>query len=174
MTNHLTGETTNETRNCLVESARIARGNIKPLSEFDEKDFVALMMPGGYGAVLNLCTFAVDGVNCTVNPDVQRAISRMHAAKKPIGALCIAPVILGKLLRGVKLTVGEDKGVNEALHKMGAKTKNTTHEEVVVDNKNLVVTGPCYMLDAGIDQIAKGAQNVVDAVLALINKFNQH
>lgn len=170
VTNHITGEKTNETRNVLEESARIARGDIKPLNEFNPDDFDALMLPGGYGAALNLCSFAVDGADCDVNTDVIKAIEGMHQQKKPIGALCISPVILGKILDKVKVTVGNDTNVNEALHQMGAETQNTTHEEVVVDEENLVVTGPCYMLDANIVEIANGAQNVVNKILNMIDQ----
>ncbi|GAI95353.1 unnamed protein product, partial [marine sediment metagenome] len=92
--NHITGEEMNETRNVLIEAARIARGKIKPLSEFNEKDFDAIIFPGGFGAAKNLSSFAFDGVNCSVNKDVENSIKQMADAKKPIGALCISPVIL--------------------------------------------------------------------------------
>ena len=170
VTNHLTGKTTEEVRNCLVESARIARGDIFPLNEFDAAKFDALIFPGGYGAATNLCTFAVDGAGCRVNKDVEAAVKAMTAQAKPIGALCIAPVILGKLLSAVKLTVGDDQDVNAALAKMGAATQDTGHGQVVIDYEHKIVTAPCYMLESTIDQIADGAERCVKALIQLVEK----
>jgi enhancing lycopene biosynthesis protein 2 len=166
--NHLTGKEMNETRNVLVESARIARGMIKPLSKFSGRDFDALIFPGGFGAAKNLSSFAFDGADCKVNPDVEKAIREMVSLGKPIGALCIAPVILAKILGDVELTIGQDAGTAEAIRKMGATHKKTSHGEIVVDRKYKVVTTPCYMLDATIAQIGDGAANVVDAMLKLM------
>ncbi len=165
--NHITGEEMNETRNVLIEAARIARGKIKPLSEFNEKDFDAIIFPGGFGAAKNLSSFAFDGVNCSVNKDVENSIKQMADAKKPIGALCIAPVILAKILGDVVLTIGQDAGTAEAVANMGATHRKTNHGEVVVDSRHKVVTTPCYMLDANIVQIAEGADNVVKTMMKL-------
>jgi len=167
VTNHLTQETTEESRNVLVEAARIARSDVLPLNEYKPDKFDALLMPGGYGAAQTLCDFAYKGAECFVNGDVELAIKGTHAAGKPIGALCIAPVILGKLIEGVTLTVGQDEGVNEGLQALGAKTQNTTHGQIVVDEEKKVVSTPCYMLDASVDQIADGAQKLVEAVILL-------
>lgn len=166
--NHLTGEEMKETRNVLVESARIARGNIKPLSDFDADQFDAIIFPGGFGAAKNLCTFAFEGPNCSVNPDVERSIRSMHERKKPIGALCISPVIIANLLGNVELTIGQDQGTAQALEQMGARHRKTIHGEVVIDADNRVVTTPCYMLDANIVQIAQGADAVVKGVLKML------
>ncbi|NVJ67586.1 MAG: isoprenoid biosynthesis glyoxalase ElbB [Gammaproteobacteria bacterium] len=166
--NHLTGEQVSESRNVLVESARIARGDIKPLSEFNIDDFDALVMPGGFGAALNLSSFAIDGPACSINSEVESAVRATHDAKKPIGALCIAPVILAKLIPNVNLTIGDDSGVAEAVESLGASHSNTTHGEVVVDSVNKVVTTPCYMLDAKVSDIYKGADALVREVLTLI------
>jgi len=165
--NHLTGQPVDEKRNVLVESARIARGNIKPLSEYDQKDFDALMFPGGFGVAKNLSTFAFDGASCTVNAEVEKAILETVKAGKPIGALCISPVVVAKVLEGAEVTIGNDSGTIQALEQMGAKHRFTTHGEVVVDHKYKVATTPCYMLDATIDQIATGAENVVKAVIEM-------
>jgi enhancing lycopene biosynthesis protein 2 len=168
--NHLSGEATGETRNVLVEAARIARGAIKPLSEFDAAQFDVVIFPGGFGAAKNLCSFAVDGPDCTVNPDVERAVKAMRAANKPIGALCIAPAILARVLGDVSLTIGSDAGTAAALEKMGAKHVNKSHGEVVVDEAARVVTTPCYMLDATISQIADGADAAVRALIGLVKR----
>lgn len=165
--NHISGVEMKETRNVLIESARIARGKIKPLSAFHADDFDAIIFPGGFGAAKNLSTFAFEGENCSVNPDVEKAVKSMVEKKKPIGALCISPVIIAKILGDVQLTIGQDKGTAAAVEKMGASHRNTTHGEIVVDNKFKVVTTPCYMLDASIVQIAEGADAVVKAVLKL-------
>lgn len=166
--NHLTGEEAPESRNVLVEAARIARGAIKPLSAFDASAFDTLVFPGGFGAAKNLCSFAVDGPECTVNADVERAVKAMRALSKPIGALCIAPAILARVLGEVDLTIGTDAGTAAALEQMGAHHVNKLHGEIVVDATHKVVTTPCYMLDSSIGQIADGAEAVVRKLIALI------
>ena len=168
--NHLTGDEMDESRSVLVESARIARGNIKALSEFNASDFDALMLPGGFGAAKNLSSLAFDGPNCSVNTDVKNAVNAMLEAHKPIGALCITPAVIAKILEGqsAKLTIGNDPDTIGAIQAMGGDHKETTHAEVVVDEKLKLVTSPCYMLDASISQIAEGAENTVSAMLALI------
>jgi len=165
--NHLTGEEMPEIRNVLVEAARIARGNIKPLSKYRAADYDAIVFPGGFGAAKNLCTFAFDGVDCVVIPEAENAIKSTVKAGKPVGALCISPVLVAKVLGDVKVTIGEDKGTAEALKELGATHVNTTHGEIVTDEKYKVVTTPCYMLDATIDQIAIGAENVIKKVLEM-------
>lgn len=165
--NHLNGEEMDEKRNVLVEAARIARGNIKALSEYKADDFDALIFPGGFGAAKNLCTFAFDGVDCKVNPEVERAVRSTVVAEKPIGALCISPVFVTKILGDVKVTIGQDEGTLQAIENMGGVHEKTSHGEIVVDNKYKVVTTPCYMLDSTIDQIADGAEVVVDKILEM-------
>jgi enhancing lycopene biosynthesis protein 2 len=165
--NHYTGQPTNETRNVLVESARIARGKIRPLSEFNAPDFDILMFAGGFGVAKNLCTYAFDGANCSVNSEVEKAVIDMHSAGKPIGALCISPVILAKVLPDTTITMGQDPSAIENIKTMGASHKPTSAGEVVIDKKNKVVTSPCYMLDSSVVDIADGAINTVNALLAL-------
>ncbi len=163
--NHMTGQEMPETRNVLVEAARIARGNIKPLSEFDPASYDVLLLPGGFGAAKNLSSFAFDGPACVVNPDVEKALKGMHGAGKPIGALCISPVILAKVFGEVAITIGNDQETADAVETLGAKHQITTHGQVVVDTKNKLFTTPCYMLDADILQIAEGAENIVKALV---------
>ncbi len=163
--NHITGQEMEERRNVLIESARIARGDIKDLKDFNPVMFDALVFPGGFGAAKNLSSFAFDGPDCKVNKDVEKAILAMHKAEKPIGALCISPVIIAKVLGNVDLTIGQDDGTAEAVKALGANHKKTNHGEVVIDEKNKVFTTPCYMLDANIAQIGEGAENVVKAML---------
>lgn len=165
--NHITGEEMPETRNVLIEAARIARGNIKALSEYNADDYDAIILPGGFGAAKNLCTFAFDGPDCKVNNDVEKAIRSTVVAEKPVGALCISPALIAKVLGDVQVTIGQDKGTADAIETLGATHVNTSHGEIVVDEKYKVVTTPCYMLDATIDQIAEGANNVVAKMLEL-------
>lgn len=165
--NHLTGEEMNERRNVLIESARIARGNIQDVATFDPDAFDALVIPGGLGAAKNLCTYAFDGPDCTVNEHVARVVKAMHAGGKPIGALCIAPVILARVLGSVELTTGQDAATADNLARMGARHTPTSQGGIVVDRTNRIVTTPCYMLQSRVDQIAEGAENLVKAVLDL-------
>ncbi|MBN1251399.1 MAG: isoprenoid biosynthesis glyoxalase ElbB [Bacteroidales bacterium] len=166
--NHITGEEMKEKRNVLVESARIARGEIKALRNFNANDFDAIIFPGGFGVAKNLSSFAFDGADCSVNQDVERVILDMVKALKPIGALCISPAVIAKVLEGAELTIGNDKATAETVEKMGAIHKTTTHGEVVVDEGYKLVTTPCYMLDATILHIADGANNVVKTMMKMI------
>lgn len=163
--NHITGEEMDEKRNVLIEAARIARGDIKPLSEYDPRDFDALIFPGGFGAAKNLSSVAFDGPDAKVDPDVEKAIKETHKAGKPIGALCISPTFIAKVLGDVKVTIGQDEGTIQAIEKMGGHHVKTNHGEIVVDEKNKVFTTPCYMLDANIVNIYDGAYNVVFEML---------
>ncbi len=168
--NHLTGKEMDESRNVLVESARIARGDIKPLSKFKVADFDALIFPGGFGAAKNLSTVAFDGANATVNPEVENTIKQMLAVHKPIGALCISPAVVARVIQGVEVTIGNDPGTAEAIEKMGSKHVVTTHGQVVHDHKYNVFTTPCYMLDATILDIKEDAGLVVKEMMKELKK----
>lgn len=166
--NHITGQEMNEQRNVLIESARIARGKIAALATFDANSVDALVIPGGFGAAKNLSSYAFDGVNCVVNADVGKAVRAVHAAGKPIGALCIAPVILAKILGNVSLTIGQDPGTAENITAMGAKHVPTMQGEVALDRQHKIVSTPCYMLASRVDQIAEGADKLIAAMLAMM------
>ncbi len=168
--NHLTGEEMNESRNVLIESARIARGDIKPLSEFKASDYDALIFPGGFGAAKNLSTVAFDGAGAKVQPEVENAIKQMLAVHKPIGALCIAPAVVARVIQGVEVTIGNDPGTAEAIEKMGSKHVVTTHGQVVHDHKYNVFTTPCYMLDATILDIKEDAGLVVKEMMKALKE----
>ncbi len=163
--NHLTGEPTSESRNVLVEAARIARGEIEPLSNLDVAEYDAIIFPGGFGVAKNLSNFAFAGDACTVHGEVEKAVQTAVAQKKSIGALCIAPAIIAKVLGNVNVTIGQDKPTAQAIEAMGATHQKTTHGEVVVDEGFKLYTTPCYMLDASIVDIAEGAHNIVKAML---------
>ncbi len=166
--NHFTGVPTDETRNVLVESARIARGNIIPLKDFKSHEFDALIFPGGFGAAKNLCSWAYEGNASSINPDVEMAVKSMFEAGKPIGAMCIAPVILARLFHGTNLTTGQDPASQAFIEMTGNKYTATTHGEVVVDPVRKLFTTPCYMLEANLVQIQEGTENIVREMLKVM------
>jgi enhancing lycopene biosynthesis protein 2 len=168
--NHMTGKEMPEARNVLIESARIARGKISPLDEFDAGSFDAIIFPGGFGAAKNLSTVAFDGADSTVFPEVERAILDMHKKGKPIAALCISPAVIARVIRGATVTIGDDEGTASAIRGMGGIHEDTTHGEVTIDKENNIFTTPCYMLDANIIQIYTGALNVVKAVMGMLEE----
>ncbi|PIE42548.1 MAG: isoprenoid biosynthesis protein ElbB [Gammaproteobacteria bacterium] len=154
-------------RNVLVESARIARGDIQPLSKFDAADFDAVVFPGGFGASSSLSSFAQDGVGCNVNNQVEKVILDMHQKRKPIGALCISPIIIAKLIANSKITIGNAPGVADAITKMGAIHENTGQGQIAIDNDNKIVTTPCYMLNSTISQVFVGVEKLVSELLKM-------
>lgn len=165
--NHLTGQVAKESRNVLVESARIARGQIKDLRDVHAADLDAVILPGGFGAVKNLSSFCWNGENCWVDGEVSRLLREMVEAKKPIGATCIAPAVLAKALGNLspRLTIGTDKATAETLEKTGAKHEEAQADEIVVDEKNQIVTTPAYMTAGRITEVADGIERLVEAVI---------
>jgi enhancing lycopene biosynthesis protein 2 len=166
--NHLTGTEMPETRNVLVESARIARGNIKPLTSLEMRDFDALIFPGGFGVAKNLCSFAFKGADCEVHPQVTKVVRDAVSLRKPVGALCISPIILAKVLGDVTVTVGPDEGDATNVKAMGANHIATKHGDVIIDEKHRLFSTPCYQLKSTIVQIAEGADNIVKAMLKVM------
>lgn len=167
--NHLTGEVAEgETRNVLVESARIARGNIKPIAECDVNAFDVLILPGGFGAAKNLCTFAVDGKNCAFNEDVLNVCEAFARAKKPAAYACIAPALAAKVYGNqTKMTIGSDKDTAEGLNALGACHVDCAVDEVVVDNDAKLVTTPAYMMASSISEAHASISKMVSTVLAM-------
>ena len=166
--NHFSGEEMPEKRNVLIESARIARGKISPMSDYKASDFDILIFPGGFGVAKNLCTYAFEGINGSVDPEVKKAVMGMIDLKKPVGALCISPAMMAMILGDhVALTIGQDANTAADIEKMGGIHKPTTHGEIVIDKKFKVVSSPCYMLDATIEQIWEGADKTVKALIEL-------
>lgn len=165
--NHITGEEMSEKRNVMVEAARIARGNIKPLNDFNAVDYDYLLFPGGFGVAKNLSTLAFKGSDCSVNEQVEKAVVAMVEHGKPIGALCIAPAVMTCILKGAEVTIGNDEGTAGAIESMGGKHIVKSHGEIIIDSKYKLVTTPCYMLDATISQIETGAAKVVEALMQL-------
>jgi enhancing lycopene biosynthesis protein 2 len=167
---HLTGKEVNETRNVLTESARIARGEIQDLSEARAEDLDAVILPGGFGAALNLSDFATMGAQATVHADLTTLLRALHAAGKPIGAICIAPGVLAAAIgdAGPTLTIGNDAGTAQAIEACGAQHEDCPVESFVVDRENRIVTTPAYMLGPSVRHVAAGIEGCVAEVLALI------
>lgn len=167
---HRTGEVAEgERRDVLAESARIARGQVRDLGSARGGELDALILPGGFGAAKNLCTFAQDGVRMRVHREVERLVREVHGAGKPLGFICISPVIAAKLLgaEGVTLTIGEDAGTAAAVESFGARHVRCPVERIVVDERLKVVSTPAYMLGPSIAPVAAGIDLLVSAVLEM-------
>ncbi len=166
---HQSGKPAGGERNVLVEAARIARGKVRDVATVGAGELDALVIPGGFGAAKNLCTFARDGAECSVDAGVAKLVRGMHAAKKPIGALCIAPALVAKLLGAdhhVELTIGDAAATAQALAAMGAKHVARAVDDIAVDAENRVVSTPCYMLANGPAEVGAGVEKLVAQVMA--------
>lgn len=163
--NHLTGEVAEgESRNVLVEAARISRGSINKLVDLKADEFDAVIIPGGFGAAKNLCNFAFEGANLSVNDQIENTIKAFHVQKKPIGILCIAPVIGAKVL-GACVTIGDSADVAAAIEKVGGSHVNKAVTDIQIDETNNVISAPAYMYDAKISDVAIGIEKLVTAVI---------
>lgn len=166
--NHLSGEEMAESRNVLVESARIARGQVRDVRELQAADFDALILPGGFGAAKNLSDFAFKGAACQVQDDVLAAAQGFAAAGKPIGLMCIAPALAARIYgAGVHCTIGDDPDTAARLGEMGAEHVDCAVDEVVVDAQRKLVSTPAYMLARSLAEAASGINKLVDRVLEL-------
>jgi len=168
---HLTGEEMPESRNVLVESARIARGEVKDIREANADEFDALIVPGGFGAAKNLSNFAVEGAGCSVNPQVLELAEAFAEAGKPVGLICISPALAAKIYGpGVTCTIGNDTDTAAALDKMGATHQECSVEDIVEDTARKLVSTPAYMLGKSISEVASGINKLVDRVLELTHE----
>ena len=171
VTDHLTMQETGEKRNILVESARIARGNIRDIKDVKAADLDAVVFPGGFGAAKNLCDFAVKGAAASVHPEVARLLKEMAAAGKPIGAICIAPALIAAALGreyAPTLTIGNDAGTAAEINKTGATHQECPVTGFVVDRQNKLVSTPAYMLATRISEVQDGIEKCVKEVIKLI------
>lgn len=178
--NHLTGEEMKESRNMLVEAARIARGDIQKISEVDPADVDALVIPGGFGSAKNFTKWAFAGPDGEILPEVKLFLVNLINVGKPICALCVSPVVLAKALEGsavhANMTLGSDKepspydisAFHEGIEKAGAKASVKTVREVLVDPKNKIVTAPCYMMDANIVEIRNNIKAAIAEMIMLV------
>ena len=173
--NHASSEETSQSRNVLAESARIARGPVLDLSDANPEDFDAVVLPGGFGAAKNLCTFAVKGLEAEVQPDVERFLVKAHQLGKPIGAICIAPIILALIASSLQtesklnLTIGKDPDTSVAIEKLGCEHTPKNVDEICVDEKNKIITTPAYMLGQNVVEIASGIENLVQKLSTWIS-----
>ncbi|ELY6292822.1 isoprenoid biosynthesis glyoxalase ElbB [Cronobacter sakazakii] len=166
--NHVTGESTGETRNVLVEAARIARGKITPLEQARADELDALVVPGGFGAAKNLCDFATRGSECSVDPALLALARTMHEAGKPLGFICIAPAMLPKIIATpLRLTIGTDIDTAELVEEMGGEHVPCPVDDIVVDEDNKVLTTPAYMLAESIDEATAGIEKLVARLVAM-------
>lgn len=170
--NFIDGSELNEKRNVLLEAARIARGNIKDLSKVNMLDYDALLIPGGFGAAKNLCTYAFDGIKASVNADLKKIIRDAYEQKKPIGAICIAPVIVALSLAdknpNITLTLGTDASASKDLEIIGVKSKNCLTTEACIDKENKIVSSPAYMHgNSRISELEQGISKCINAILEL-------
>ncbi len=172
--NHLTGEPMNESRNMLVEAARIARGNIVPIQDIQPADLDGLIIPGGFGSAKNFTKWAFEGPEGTILPEVKLLLVNLINIGKPIAALCVSPVVLAKALEGSdihpSLTLGtttesspyDIEAFSQGLEKTGATTAYKTIREIHIDSTNKIITAPCYMMDANISEVWKNIRQAVD------------
>ncbi len=169
---HQTKQPAKDARNVLKESARIARCEISDVVKIRAADLDALIIPGGFGAAKNLCGFADNGPECDVDPGVEKLVGDMLDAKKPVGAICIAPALLARVAgkRGVKakLTIGNDPGTANAIKSMGCVHEDCAVTECTSDEENRVVTTPAYMLGPGPAAVHAGISKLVEKILAMI------
>ncbi|MDE9542239.1 isoprenoid biosynthesis glyoxalase ElbB [Xenorhabdus bovienii] len=167
--NHLNGEEEKETRHIMQESARITRGNIQPLSQVDINTLDALIIPGGFGVVKNLCNFAFKGSECEINKDLLSIVRSMHQQGKPMGFMCIAPVMVVKILgRPIKVTIGNDPETAAQIEAMGGIHIECPVDDIVIDFKNKIVTTPAYMLAESLSQAEQGIDKLVRKILEMI------
>jgi enhancing lycopene biosynthesis protein 2 len=178
--NHRTGEEMGETRNVLIEAARIARGEIKPLSEFCAADFDAVVLPGGFGVAKNFSKWAFEGPQGEILPELAQALRDTIAAKKAIAALCMAPTTLaraiGKEGPALTMTVGTATeaspypiaDISAGMATLGMNTAACSADQVCVDTTNRVVTVPCYMMEADILTVARGIAAGMEALKKLV------
>ena len=170
--NHYTGQEMEEYRNVLVESSRIARGEIKDMAEVSGNDLDALIIPGGFGVAKNLCDYAMAGPECSVNPDVYRLIAELRLMNKPIGAICIAPVMMAKILgeqeESANMTIGYDETTSTDIISMGSKHVDCPVTEMIIDEDKKIVSTPAYMEANSIKEAADGIEQLIKQVLSMI------
>jgi enhancing lycopene biosynthesis protein 2 len=165
--NHLTGEIMPETRNVLIEAARLTRGNIRPLSALNPKEFDALILPGGSGVASNLSDLQLKQEHAQVNKDLQQCIREFYTLSKPIGAICIAPAIVAIVLKGLTqptITLGPK---NALISKLGALEEGCSAGAIAVDESSKLVTTPAFMTDASLAEIHQGIAHLVSKVIEL-------
>ncbi len=174
--NHINGEEMKETRNMLVEAARIARGEIVDIENIILRDLDVLLIPGGFGSAKNFTSWAFEGPDGHILPSVQKIILEMNQMKKVIIALCVSPIVLAKAFEGSdtspSMTIGSDKegspyeisDFSGGMERIGAQTEMKTIREIQIDKENKIITAPCYMMNASISEIRKNIQQAIEGL----------
>ncbi len=180
--NHYNGhEVREESRGVLAESARITRGKIASVNTVGAADLDGLILVGGYGAAKNLCTYSNDGVNATVNPDIERLVSQMSALGKPIGAMCIAPIVVALSLshqtaprtQQLTMTIGTNADTARDLETLGVRHMEARPDQICIDDANNVVTTPAFMLGTTAAEVEPGITKLVNEIVERVNKLNK-
>jgi len=167
--NHMTGESTNESRNVLIESARLARGNIKNLVDLDIDNYDGVIVPGGFGAAKNLSNYAVENIGFSIDPVFSKCIKQFISKSKPVGLICISPIMAGHFFdTGVRCTIGDDENTANDVIATGAEHVNCCVDDIVVDEKNKLVTTPAFMKGETINQVKTGIDKLVDKILEMV------
>ena len=171
--NHLTGDEMSESRNVLIESGRIARGEITDLSELKAGNMDGLIFPGGFGAALNLCDFALKGADCDIHPEVNRIIQEILKANKPLGFICIAPALFARSAKNtdksIKITIGNDPTTADQIENLGSQHEICAVDDYIDDEENKIVSTPAYMLADNISEAAAGIEKLVQKILSYVS-----
>jgi len=177
--NHLNGAEMPEQRNVLIESARIARGDIQDVSEITASDFDGLVMPGGFGTAKNFTKWAFQGPDGDILPEIKKLILDFISHKKPIAALCMSPTTIAKALAGstymAHLSVGTTSesspydiaAISEGINKTGSVAVMKSVSEIAIDKNLKIVTAPCYMMEATIVDVYNNTRMAIDAMEGL-------
>lgn len=165
--NHKTKEEIKQSRNMMAEAGRIARLRINDIKTLNVDDFDILWIPGGRGTGYNLCSYFIDGDNYSVEPDLEKVIKEFHKQNKPICALCLAPLVLNKVLKNIKITVGNDEIISKMINNSGNIHINTETENICVDENNKIISSPCYMLTRDIKVVYNEATKILNKAIEL-------
>jgi enhancing lycopene biosynthesis protein 2 len=178
--NHRSGEEMKETRNVLTEAARIARGDIKPLSEFNSEELDAIVIPGGFGAAKNLTKWAFSGPDGEILPELKNAIVSCVKAGKPVVGLCMGPTVIAKALEDTdvraRMTVGTTKekspydiaAISAGMEKTGAVAEMRSIDEISIDKNYKIITAPCYMMEGSVADVYKNVKQAIEALFNII------
>ena len=178
--NHLTGEVSEEKRNMLVEAARIARGDIKDINSITPADIDGLVIPGGFGSAKNFTTWAFNGADSSILPEVKLLLVNLANVGTPIAALCVSPIVLAKAFEGSSiqptLTIGTTEApspyditsFNEGIKQTGSKIEMKSLGDISIDAEYRIITAPCYMMDATISEINSNIKIAIKALKELI------
>ncbi len=153
-----------DSRSVLQESARLVRGKIQSLSELDVQAFDAIVFPGGLGAVTNLCDWHEKKASFDFQIDVKRVIEQAKAQNKPMGFICIAPVMIPKIYPGARLTIGHEQSIASQLEAMGCVHVNCPADDVVIDRAHKIVSTPANMVAKHINEVFVGIKKLIQAL----------